>query len=162
LAHDVVIGYGNVYQILDGEVLYEYLQVDLNKWDDYRPSLPSHQGVFQRAALFNKFKPFDDSYKVVADSKFLLTALMGAKAEYFDIDVCKMMPGGVSSSDNKVVFVKDEWLRLEKDLGYKIPFWRRIKYLLTVFLKNSLLKFIGPNAVTSLRNIKQKFSKILG
>ena len=161
LTDDVVIGYGNVYQILDGEVLYKYLQVDLKKWDDYRPSLPSHQGVFQRAALFDKSKPFDDSYKVVADSKFLLTALIGAKAKYFDIDICKMMPDGVSSSDNKVVLVKDEWLRLEKDLGYKIPFFKRVKYLLTVFLKNFLLKLIGPYAVIFLRNLKRKFLKIL-
>ncbi len=157
LADDVVIGYGNVYQILDGEVLYKYLQVDLKEWDDYRPSLPSHQGVFQRAALFSKLKPFDDSYKVVADSKFLLTALMGAKAEYFNIDICKMMPGGVSSRDNKIVLVKHEWLRLEKDIGYKIPLYRRIKYLLTVFLKNFLLKLFGPYAVTLLRNLKRKF-----
>jgi len=156
LTDDVVIAYGNVYQYLDNKVIYEYGRVNLDQWEDFRPKLPAHQGVFQRATIFDQPKPFDDTYKVVADSKFLLLALRRANAEYFDVDICKMLPGGVSSRDDRASIVKNEFLRLEKDIGYRIPFFRKYKYILTVFFKSLMLKVAGPGLIVIFRKLKRK------
>jgi glycosyltransferase involved in cell wall biosynthesis len=156
LTDDIVIAYGNVYQFLDNKVIYEYGRVNLDQWDDYRPKLPAHQGIFHRATILDRPKPFDDTYKVVADSKFLLLALMRANAEYFDVDICKMLPGGVSSRDDRASIVKNEFLRLEKDIGYRIPFLRKSKYILTVLLKSLVLKVAGPGLIVIFRKLKRK------
>jgi glycosyltransferase involved in cell wall biosynthesis len=158
LSDDVAIAYGNVFQFLDGYVIYKYGKVNLGKWDGYRPKLPAHQGVFHRAKLFINDKPFDDSYKVVADSKFLLTSLVAARSEYFNINLCKMQPGGISSRDDKLIFVKDEWLRLESELNYKIPLLLKSRYLFSVYIRYFFHKFIGVNAVVFLRTLRRRFS----
>jgi hypothetical protein len=141
-------------------VLYKYQQVNLEKWDNYAPRLPAHQGVFHRGILFLEDTPFDDSYKVVADSKLVLTSSTRTKVEYFNIDICKMLPGGVSSRDDKIILVKDEWLRLEKELNYKIPLLRKSKYLFTVYVKFYINKFAGPKMIALVRKIKRKLLMI--
>ena len=160
LKDDTAIAYGNVYQFLDNELIYEYGHVNLDSWDGYRPKLPAHQGVFHRATIFDRPKPFDDTYKVVADSKLLLLTLRRANAEYFDVSISKMLPGGLSSRDDKAVFVMNEFLRLEKDLGYRIPYFRKIKYVLTVLLKSLLLKYTGPESILIFQKLKRKILNI--
>jgi glycosyltransferase involved in cell wall biosynthesis len=156
LTDDIVIAYGNVYQFLDNKMIYAYGRVNLDQWDDYRPKLPAHQGVFQRATIFDQPKSFDDTYKVVADSKFLLLALMRANAEYFDVDICKMLPGGVSARDDNASMVKNEWLRLEKDIGYRVPFFRKSRYIFIVLIKSLILRVAGPGLIVIFRKLKRQ------
>lgn len=132
---DAVIAYGNVVQKMNGKEIYRYGEVDLKAWEIYRPKLPAHQGVFQRANMFG-VNPFDTQYRVVADSKFMLQSLEHGTATYFDVDVCEMEPGGVSSSYKHAYLVMTELFRLEKDLGYKIPFFFRLSYIIRAHFKN--------------------------
>jgi len=141
LSDDVVIAYGNVVQKSNGKEIYRYGQVDLNGWETYRPKLPAHQGVFQKSSLFEGAK-FDASYRVVADSKFMLETLKKGLALYFDIDVCIMEPGGVSSSPKYALRVMDEFFRLEKDLGYQIPLVKKTVYLIKSHVKTSVAAII--------------------
>jgi glycosyltransferase involved in cell wall biosynthesis len=140
-AEDVSIAYGDVYQFLGNKIIYHYGKVDLSQWDSYRPKLPAHQGVFHRSTLFHKTKPFDEAYKIVADSKLLILSLREGCAEYLDMNICRMLPGGVSSKYKNAVKVKNEFLLLEKDLGYKIPHLKKIKYLISVYIKLVLAIF---------------------
>lgn len=153
------LAYGNVYQFLNGEILYRYGRVDLSQWDDYRPKLPAHQGIFHRAAIFNKARPFDDSYKVVADSKLLLSELKYSHIFYLNVDICKMLPGGVSSSDGSAIRVMKEFLRLENDVGYQIPLSRKAKFILSTLARALLFKLFGPSPNDFIRNLKRKIQR---
>ena len=157
LSDKIDISYGNVYQVKDDKVIYSYGRVDFKKWDDYRPRLPSHQGVFHRSTVFELPKPFDDTYKVVADSKLLLQVLRQSSAVYFDIDICNMLPGGVSSRDDKILLVKNEFFRLEKELGYQIPFLNKTRYRITVLTKHLMFKIFGPKLIEIFCKLKRKF-----
>lgn len=152
VAESDVIAYGNVYQIIDDIVIYRYGRVDLCKWDSYRPKLPAHQGVFHRARLFSVPKPFDEKYKIVADSKFLLLSLMNGDAKYLDVDICKMMPGGVSSKYENALLVKKEFMMLERELGYKIPFIKKTKYIIFTYIKLYLVIVKRLININALRN----------
>lgn len=140
---DVVIAYGNVVQEKNGKEIFRYGEVDLKAWEIYRPKLPAHQGVFQRAEIFGE-NPFDIQYKVAADSKFMLQALKQGSAFYFNIDVCIMEPGGISSHPKHAIRVMKELFKLEGDVGYVIPVAKRIEFIFRIYLKAffyELLKF---------------------
>lgn len=137
LPTDIVIAYGNVVQKKNGKEIYRYGVVDLKAWEIYRPSLPAHQGVFQRASSF-KGKPFDTQYKVVADSKFMLQLLRNGSAFYLNEEVCEMEPGGVSSDHKNAYQVMTEFLRLEKDLGYRVPLLSKAGYIIRTHVKTFL------------------------
>ena len=137
---DFDIAYGNVIQEINGVLIYCYGEVDITQWEEYGPKLPAHQGVFHRSKVLNSERPFDDSYKVVADSKLLIKIFENQKPQYINLDVCKMLPGGVSSSDKTVVATMKEWLRLEKDVSYHLPVRKKIVYVFKSYLKYALNK----------------------
>ena len=161
LKEDIVIAYGNVYQFLGHEIIYEYRRVDFDQWDDYRPKLPAHQGVFHRAKIFEKTNVFDESYKIIADSKLLLIILKTGNAEYLNIDVTKMMPNGVSCQNESASRIMREFFRLEAELSYSIPFFKKKRYIFTVYLKMLLLKFSGSKLILLIKYIKRKYNFLI-
>jgi len=139
----VVASYGGVLQSEGGHIIYRFAEVDLDEWELYRPRLPCHQGVFQRYFLFNVEKPFDDSYRVVADSKFLLEAAGIGDFFFLDVDVCNMLPGGVSAHPSRALVVMHEFLRLESEIGYKIPIKNKMLYVFISYFKYCLFNLGG-------------------
>lgn len=135
----VGIAYGNVIQKFEGKEIYRYGLVDLEDWSCYGPKLPAHQGVFHRSSLFDN-QLFDSSYKVVADSKFMFTALKKCDAFYLDVDVCLMEPGGISSHPLSAEKVLKEFFHLEKEMNYKIPTCKRFNYIIRTYLKIFIFK----------------------
>lgn len=151
----VSIAYGNVVQLVDGRERYRYGEVQLDAWQLCRPALPAHQGVFHRARLLERSRPFDDSYRVVADSKLLLQVIRQEATCYLGIDVTQMEPGGVSSHPASTLKVMREFLRLEADLGYRIPRMRKIWYVFRNHAKASLYKVAGPGLVDRVIRFKR-------
>lgn len=135
--------YGNVVQInpTTGTELYRYGRVDISKWETYRPKLPAHQGVFQRTQLLLEFK-FDTNYRVISDSKFMLLASRAGALRYLDFDICHMEPGGISSNPKYATLVMREFLRLEKEIGYRIPPLLRMTYIAKSFIKEFIFRAI--------------------
>lgn len=156
LPNDMLIAYGNVVQFADGKERYRYRQVDLARWELFRPTLPAHQGVFHRSRLLMNAKPFDASYKVVADSKLLLQVIRGDVTRYMDIDVTEMEPGGVSSNPSCTLKVMREFLRLEADLGYRIPRSRLWWYVTRSHAKAFLFRLAGAGAVDRVIRLKRR------
>jgi glycosyltransferase involved in cell wall biosynthesis len=140
---NVGLVYGNVQQQLDNGLTYYFEEVNLTDWDEYRPKLPCHQGVIVRRHLFSGDRPFDPTYRIVADSKFLLSVLKHCDVRYMDIDVCHMHAGGVSSSPRSAVRVAREFLRLETDIGYQIPWRRKLRFLSRAYVKYYLWAIFG-------------------
>lgn len=132
----VSYAYGNVVLRRKGKRVMISGHINNDEWDLYRPKLPCHQGVFQRSKYLKIDQPFDDSYMIVADSKFLLKIRELGEQAYIPMDITMMATGGVSQSPRHVKQVRDEFLRLEKESGYKIPIANKIFFHAYVYLKN--------------------------
>lgn len=130
----VGLAYGNVVQKLADKEIYRYGYIDLTEWECFRPKLPAHQGVFHCSSLFRN-QSFDSSYRVVADSKFMFEALKNTRELYLNIDICFMEPGGVSSHPKFALRVMKEFFRLEREMAYKIPLFKRMEYIARVYGK---------------------------
>jgi glycosyltransferase involved in cell wall biosynthesis len=152
----IVFAYGNVVQSSKGQVLYRYGEVTLGTWQLARPTLPAHQGVFHRADVLGGFAPFDISYKVVADSKLLIRVMRPEVTRYLAMDIADMQAGGVSSHPASALKVMREFLRLEADLGYRIPPLHRLSFMTRNHLKAFLVRVAGSNFVERLVHAKQR------
>jgi hypothetical protein len=98
--------------------------------------------------------PFDASYKVVADSKLLLQVIRPEVTHYMGIDIAQMEAGGVSSNPAGTLKVMREFLRLESDLGYRIPKAQRLWYVTRSHAKSILYRVAGDRVVNLLARIK--------
>jgi glycosyltransferase involved in cell wall biosynthesis len=150
LPPSALIAYGNVVQCVAGEIAYRFGEVDLAGWELYRPALPPHQGTFHRATLLHGQRPFDTSYRVVGDGKLLLQVIRPELTHYLGIDVADMEPGGIGSHPASCIKVMKEFLRLEKDIGYRIPFWRRSWFIVRSYVKYFLFRTVGSHAVSNV------------
>ena len=125
---DVIDGSPNGKKIGGGEIKE-------GDWGLYRPKLPCHQGVFQRASFLKTDNPFDTDYKIVADTKLLLQMSKVGRMVYIPCDVAIMAPGGVSQSAKSVMRVRAEFLRLQEDMGYSIPLLNRLLFGVYAYMK---------------------------
>lgn len=153
----VEIIYGDVYREKNNKLLIHSSIVDFSKWDIYRPRLPCHQGVLQPAKSLKTDCPFDSSYRVVADSKFLLTILKNKNTYYLNQPITIMDMLGISSNIKNSKQVMDEFLRLEKDLNYNIPPLYKAYYILTTNIKILLFKLNLEIIINAIKIIKWKF-----
>lgn len=159
LPDSITIAYGNVYQAMGDRAIEMSKEVNFGLWNQYRPALPAHQGVFHRSLAFNGLNTFDSSYKVVGDSKFLLQIINNNNTFYINIDVCNMEPGGISSNPLHVIKVMNEFFRLEKELEYRIPKHLRDWYRIKTYVKFLIVKSIGVVAYSSLMNIIRRINR---
>lgn len=156
LANNIAIAYGDVYQFEGSQLRFHFGEVDLTAWQALRPALPCHQGVFQRSATLKVGKPFDDSYKIAADSKQMLLTLSTYKAQYIDIDVSIMDMLGVSAHPKTSIKVLRELINLENDIGYKTPTANKIIHISKIITKFLLHKLAGEKTFKKISNIKSK------
>lgn len=159
MPEDIVFAYGNVIQSSKDQVLYRYGEVTLGTWQLARPTLPAHQGVFHRADVLGGIAPFDISYKVVADSKLLIQAMRPEVTRYLAMDIADMQAGGVSSHPASALKVMREFLRLEADLGYRIPPLHRLSLMARNHLKVFLVRVFGSGFVERLVHAKQRWTQ---
>lgn len=162
LPADAAIAYGNVCQLAEDQLLYRYGRVDLRRWDLHRPALPAHQGVFQRADLLAAPSPFDTSYRIAADSKFLLRILRSRAAAYVDLDISQMEPGGISADPCHALTMMREALRLQHDLGYRLPAGQRAWFVCRSYMKHYIFRYFGPDSMRALILARQRMAKLIG
>lgn len=123
----VVVIYGNVLiQKPDGTPRYIDRKLALNYWEFGRPALPHHQGVFQNRRLFSNQSPFDLSYNIAGDSKFLLIARQQGNFEHVDLLVAMMSDDGRSNDYRNIFVTREEIERVCRELGIKVPFLHKI------------------------------------
>ena len=138
--------YGDVLQYVDGKVVYHHTEVEPDSFQGYRPVLPYHQGIFHHKSLFLSAEDnFDESYRVVADSKFLLSALKKTSFQYIGFKVAKMDLGGVSQSPTNSLLVMREFLRLEKEMGYILPKRKKFMYVVKSYIKYWFARAVGDD-----------------
>jgi hypothetical protein len=93
---------------------------NLKKFEFGRPKLPPHQGVICSSKIIKNIR-FDCSYKVAADSKFLLQALDAYAYECFDVIIANMDGNGISNNPKLQIRIQYEIQRINKELKIKVP-----------------------------------------
>ncbi|MBU3568195.1 glycosyltransferase [Polynucleobacter alcilacus] len=122
---DIIAIYGNVEVLNEmGEIRYIDSLKNLEKFKYGRPILPNHQGVFHSNSLFKgSQKTFDDSLKIAGDTKFLLEALRVGKFEHINLNVTKMIGGGISNSHRNIFLARNEIREICKQLKIQVPIY---------------------------------------
>lgn len=152
LRHSII--YGNVLYVRpDGRARYVSRKPNLNYWEFGRPALPHHQGVFHNTRLFETLR-FDTSYKIAADSKFVLEAMKSNTYVHVDITIAKMCDDGISNDIRSVPMANAEIKRLCRELG--IP--RPLMYKLRSDLKIGLLRMAHKSLPVDFLKALKKFA----
>lgn len=111
------------------------------KWQFFRPMLPMHPEVFQHRTLFESEKPFDDSLRIAADSKFMLSSVLKKDPLYIPVLVSRMPSGGVSTQLHRLKEVANEISIVNQSLGIHPPFLHSVKERIKLSLKLVLAMF---------------------
>ena len=152
---DYLIMYGNVLVInRDGSPRYLDRKIKLTGYEYGRRTLPNHQGVFQSNKLFENSNPFDASFKIAGDSKFMIKALLNGKAFHIDMTVSKMEDLGVSNDINNMMLANNEVKSICKEFDLKIPCYIEIINNLRIFFYRFSYWFF-PNKIVV--NLKKKY-----
>lgn len=159
LPESVVIGYGDVLVFRDGELVYRHGAVTPDTLQCYKPTTPCHQGVFQRADCFRRPRPFDDRYKVVADTKFMLEALRERTMVHIGEEVADMRTWGLSSHPNHTLRVMREFFELEKDLGYRVPLLNKAYFVASAAVKHLVYMALGGRPIHAVVALKQRLTR---
>jgi glycosyltransferase involved in cell wall biosynthesis len=162
LPANTAIAYGNVYQLNEGRLLYRYGRVDLQRWELHRPALPAHQGVFQRAELLTRRSPFDTSYRIAADSKFLIHTLRNRLSIYVDLDICHMEPAGISADPRHALTMMREAFRLQHELGYRLPPLRRAWFVCRSYAKHYVFRHLGVRSTSAMVMARRRMADLIG
>lgn len=121
LPKEITVAYGDVDVVnAAGEVLFTHQYKRMDLWECGRPALPCHQGVFQRREAVMQ-ELFDISYKVAADSKFLLKQFKERKPTYLNQRIGRMELMGVSTHPKNAMLVARELTRLRAEFGLHAP-----------------------------------------
>ena len=96
-------------------------QVDLKKWNQGLPQLPCTNSIMHNKQIFTDGLIFDDNYKVFADAKLLLQTMASSEPVFLDIDIGKMLNGGISTSPRGWLLTLQETTRIREELGLVLP-----------------------------------------
>lgn len=144
-----VVFYGDV-QISGHEgVRYISRKTNLSGYEFARPKLPNHQGAWQRANLFKSPQPFDTSYLIAGDSKFMLKALRVGTFRHMDFVVAEMSDNGISNSYKYTFKTQREINRLCRELGIRQPFVTLVRAY-AKRLMNYVLNSVLPTSTKSM------------
>lgn len=85
--------------------------------------LPLHTTFYIRKSVFDKYGLYDESYRIAADTKMLLTLLYRErlKTAYLPEYVVRMLMGGKSTAMNRQQEMWQEDVRVFRELGFKCP-----------------------------------------
>lgn len=97
------------------------------KWEGNRPKLPVQTGIYHHFSKFKgRLKPFNTSYKIVADCHFLLEENQFDKdMTFIPFIVTKMPTGGISGSIEGGLQIYIETQRSMKELNIITPIHKR-------------------------------------
>lgn len=125
------------------------------KWECNRPSLPPHQGTFQKKSLFSKHPVFESQLKIAADSKFLLHAVSNTPPIYMGLPIAKMDAEGISSNPQNTLAALREINQICRSLNIKPPFVHSIKIYMFFCIKIIFLKYIPNNYLNQIIKVKR-------
>ncbi len=125
--------------------------ISFGSWDLGLPILPPHSAILHRTDLFDGENKFDQSFKIAADSKFLLKYMNEKNILHIDIVITNMIVGGLSSRPESWSLLKKEKSRIRKELKLNAPSFSKklldlklhIKPMIFIIFGSKVSKFIA-------------------
>lgn len=163
LPTDCVLFYGNVQiEKPDGTPRYVSRKPDLEYWEFGRPALPHHQGVFSHHTLFEQGEPFDCSYRIAGDSKFLLGVILNNIAVHLDRTVARMVDDGVSNTYQHIHFTQQEINRLCSELSVSVPLYQRFRSRTNRMTYYVAYRFLPDAFTRSMQKFMDQVRRVAG
>jgi glycosyltransferase involved in cell wall biosynthesis len=159
LKNETVIVYGNVWvRGPTGNNRYLSRKPQLDHYEFGRLAYPHHQGVFQSRALFiDVDKPFDSTYKIAADGKFMLMAAQKGRLIHADFIVAVVTDDGISNDYRNIFLGRLEFKRLCKELNIHVPLMHRISYDCACLVRHILHRILTKKIVKQVQAIRDRF-----
>jgi glycosyltransferase involved in cell wall biosynthesis len=126
--------------------------VSLSSWDLGLPMLPPHPAILHRADLFDGNNKFDQSYKIAADSKFLIEYMNEKNTLHMDIVITNMIFGGLSSRPESWNLIKIEKSRIRKELKLNAPSFSKKLLDLKLHIKPIIFFIFGKKVSKFISN----------
>lgn len=122
------------------------------------PERPPHPAIFHHRSLFFDVGYFDESFKILADSKFMIFAICQEKIaiHYIPLVINKMAIGGISFNINKLHFWEN--IKIIKDLNIKTSKTSIVYSFFRTYILFFLKLFFGDELVYKLLDLKRKAS----
>ena len=143
---DIIYGDGLFVDPADTDkVIRDWKSGSYRKWKVRCGWLPLHPTVYIRREALERYGLYDETYKIAADSDFLVRYLLETdlKVEYLDRYILKMRMGGLSTDKRRRKQMWDEDCRVYRTHGFAgIPSklmkmcWKLPQYLRAVFKKD--------------------------
>jgi len=107
--------------------------------------LPLHTTCYVRKKVFERYGLYDESYRIAADTKFLLAVLYQHRIHtaFLPQYVVKMQMGGASTDMNRQQEMWKEDIRVFKEMGFRFPVWMKLMKMVwkpSQFIKGKLMK----------------------
>ena len=118
---DFVYGNGLYVDFNDtGKVIRNWIGGSYSKWKVHCGWLPLHPTCYIRRECFEKHGLYDESYKIAADSDFLVRYLYEAnlKVAYLNEYIVRMRMGGLSTDSKRRKQMWNEDIRMYKSHGF--------------------------------------------
>ena len=149
--YEVVYGKNNIVSLDD-----QFIDIVGLPWAKAKQLLRSemsirHPGCFCSLNLLTKLQGFDESFLIIGDYDFTLSASMNTEFHFYDFPSVNHRVGGLSISPSRMLKVIKETIKLRKKhkispslLLDKLFFKRTVLYALSLVLSDKLiLKLIG-------------------
>ncbi|HVF81538.1 MAG TPA: glycosyltransferase family 2 protein [Flavisolibacter sp.] len=109
-------------------------------WKEFKyKHMVAHPGSLHKRLLFERFGPYDTTYKIAGDYELLLRPKENLHALFFDRIVLKMTEGGVSSNVKTVIETRKAQINNKVSSIYKINF-EFLNRIFKFFIKQAALK----------------------
>lgn len=118
---DFVYGNGLYVDFNDTDkVIRNWIGGNYSKWKVRHGWLPLHPTCYIRKECFKRYGLYDESYKIAADSDFLVRYLYEAdlKVTYLNEYIVRMRMGGLSTDSRRRKQMWDEDIRMYKSHGF--------------------------------------------
>lgn len=116
----------------NGKVVREWKGKNMRRWRLRCGWLPLHTTCYIRKDVYNKYGLYDESYKIAADTKFLLNVLYKQRINAASLPQCvvRMQMGGASTDMNRQKEMWKEDIRVFKEIGFRFPVWMKMMKML--------------------------------
>ena len=145
---DMVYANGMFVSSDTGKVVRVWKSERMRRWRLKCGWLPLHTTCYVRKSVYDNYGLYDESYKIAADTKFLLTILYKHRINvaFLPRFVVKMKMGGASTDvhDQKDMWKED--VRVFQEIGFRYPTIMKMMKMLwkpSQFLRGKLIRRAG-------------------
>lgn len=143
--NDAELVYGNVALITEKTRIVNEVKASpwsqiKGKWVFFRPELPDHAGILHSTSFLKRIGGFDSHYKIAGDTHVVLQSILVKEPIYCNIEICRVILGGVSRTVKNHVRMAKEVLSIDYRLGIRPPLLHFLVTAIKLLLKTTIVR----------------------